>query len=69
MSCMFHRWSNWTLPFNSMKLRWGDFGKNTLTPVVVQTMTCSNCGMVLSRVVREGTVEDSFPKDKQGPLQ
>ena len=55
----FHKFTNWTQPFNSRQKRDnGSFGNFTMIPVTVQERTCPACGLVQARMIREGSVED-----------
>lgn len=59
MKFCFHKWSNWSAPFNSTITRSrGSFGGTSVDDVVVQERTCNKCGKIQAVVLRDGKIND-----------
>jgi hypothetical protein len=56
----FHRFENWSSPFNSkVKREFGRFGETREVEVVQQCRKCNKCGLIESREIRDGLVQDA----------
>jgi len=54
-----HKWSKWSVPYNSVRTEpMGSFGDSKTINVVIQERTCEKCFEVDVKVIREGRTQD-----------
>ena len=54
----FHKWGNWSQPYNTEATRSrGNFGGTSKDEIVMQERKCSKCNKVTTRYLRDGKLE------------
>jgi hypothetical protein len=55
----FHKWEKWSVPFTSSCTKdSGHFGEVVSYSIIQQQRTCTKCGVVSARFVRDGCIDD-----------
>jgi len=60
-----HKFSKWSEPYNATHNRkYGDFGVYHKVDIVMQERKCSKCGLVITRRIRDGKIEEADDANK-----